>query len=126
MLEPLPPEVAGRGAGHNDGAPHGRAVEPLPPLPEGFVLPFVFGPIKKACALAGVSETQFYDKLVVLDPDLMIQNGERSLADLPRLIRTVASWPRGKRAPLRKPRPGNGKGRRQPPPKSVRSLRTRD
>jgi hypothetical protein len=77
--------------------------EPLPPLP------FIFGSVKKACAYAGVSVSQFYSKWLVLDPDLMIQNGERSLADLPRLIRLVGSQPRGKRKPLGI----EGKGRRR-------------
>jgi hypothetical protein len=95
-------------------------LESLPPLPPGFVLPFIYGEVSKACAFVGISETQFYLKWAVLDPELVIQNGERTLVDLPRLVRRVGSMPRGKRQPLGKPRPG----RRQTPPKSARSLLT--
>jgi hypothetical protein len=116
------PEVTGRGAGHNDGALYERAVEPLPAMPGGFILPFVFAPVDEACAFVGISETQFYDKWVVLDPELLIQNGERSLVDVPRLIQRVGSGPRGKRKPLQLPRAAKGNGRRKPPPKSAQSL----
>jgi hypothetical protein len=84
-------------------------VPPEFPLPPGFVLPFIYGQVDKACAFAGISESQFYERWVVLDPELLIQNGERSLVDLPRLIWRVGSQPRGKRKPLKLPKKGKGK-----------------
>jgi hypothetical protein len=104
------PEVTGRGTGHNDGAPHERVVGPLPPLPDGFVLPFVFGPIKKACAFLGIDDNRLYEQLEPLDPDILIQIGGRTLIDIPRTMMLIAAMPRGKRAP---PKVGPKKGERR-------------
>jgi hypothetical protein len=65
-----------------------------------------------ACALVGISPTRFYGKLVPLDPELIIRNGERSLVDVARLVSCIADMPRGPRKPLKLPRAAKGKRRR--------------
>jgi hypothetical protein len=99
----------------SQGAPHERAVEPFPfVLPPGFVLPFIFPPVKQGCAFLGISETRFYGVLVPLDPSILIQVGDRSNMDLPRAILLIAAMPRGKRAPLKVgPKKGERKGRHE-------------
>jgi hypothetical protein len=110
-----------------DGAPHERVVEPLPLLPEGFILPFFFPPIKQGCRAAGISETWFYGVAAKIDPDVVIQLGGRSHMDFLRTLTLIATrFPRGPRKPLQLSRAGNGKRRRQTPPQSARSSRLRD
>jgi hypothetical protein len=123
MLEPLPPEAAGRRAGIDDGAPHERVVEPLPQLPEGFIImPVFFPPIRQGCRAAGISETWFYGVAAKIDPGVIIQLGGRSHMDFLRTLTLIAThFPRGPRKPLQLSRAGNGKGRRKTPPKSARS-----
>jgi hypothetical protein len=62
-----------------------------------------FLPVTSACRHLGISRSRLYDDLAVRDPDIVIQLGERTLVDLPRLIALIAAMPRGKR------KPGSGK-----------------
>jgi hypothetical protein len=79
---------------------------PLQPTPPAFL------PVDPACAHLGVSRSRLYDHLARLDPSILIQCEGRTLVDIARATALIAAMPRGKRAPLMKPRPGKGKGRR--------------
>jgi hypothetical protein len=105
------PEVTGRRAGVV--TTEVATVRPQPPP--------AFLPVDEGCVYLGISRTALYERLMPLDPGIVIQFGGRTLVDVARATALIASMPRGPRKPLGLPRAVKGTRRRQTPPKSARS-----
>jgi hypothetical protein len=86
----------------------------LPDLPPAFLA------VADASRHLGVSRTRLYEHLVKLDPGIIVQLGGRTVVDVQRATALIANMPRGPRKA--QSRRVKGKGRRQTPPKSARSL----
>jgi hypothetical protein len=86
----------------------------------GGSLPPAFLPVDEACAYLGISRTALYERLVPLDPGIVIQFGGRTLVDIARATALIASMPRGPRKPQPRAVKGKWKGRPKPRPPEPR------